>query len=352
MENCVFGSSGSKVSCPMYRLAVPLFRRGVARVRRAPVGVVSGFLIAILLTTSAAARDVSWIGPSSGDWSVPENWTDSQLPLPADNVTIVGATVTVSDTRTVDGTFTLSGNAVLHVSGAPASFTASGAATLDNSRVSVTGGGTAVLDTVSSYAWGTCSSLILFNVDGNGSSLDLSGIQTLTLNAPSCSATPSIQVSNGGMLDLSALESITTESVNNLAIRVLTGGSIDFSSLLSTVDTIVSVDPTSSLSLPALTMLADSTVTVNAGGSLSAPSLTSASGVSFVIASSGSGAAFTALESISDSIISVNGGGSFSLPALTTLVNTPVTVPDGATRFPERACCRRHCWRTSRICAL
>lgn len=101
---------------------------------------------------------------------------------------------------------------------------------ITNLQFDIRGGAQVTFPSVTGYAWEICSSSTLFLIDGAGTALGLPGLQHFNIGAPSCGATPSVNVTNGGHLDLGGLTSITTESVNSLSIALFAGGTMDRSS--------------------------------------------------------------------------------------------------------------------------
>src|SRR5689334_12573276 len=89
----------------------------------------------LLVAATARAALVFWDGPAvGGSWTTAMNWSTDAVPTAADEVTISGATVTVSDARTVAG-LTLADDAQLDVGGIGASLDVIGPANIDNGRL-------------------------------------------------------------------------------------------------------------------------------------------------------------------------------------------------------------------------
>ena len=260
------------------RTGHPSLRRLSAIARAACVMVVGAAAFA------AYGADVSWTGPENGQWHVGDNWSGGTVPEPGDNVSISSANVTVSDVRQIDGSFTLSSGALFTVAGEGASFTATGATTIDNGRLSVGGGALLDLSQATSYSWTECEAGQIIFVSGANSVLDLSGVVTLSVDVPSCEdVTETIFVSTGGLVDFASLETISAPGEQKFFFNLVLAGSIsapnltsiaggDDGSLLAT-SFIIGLDV--DLVLPSLESLSNTTITV-AGGLFTADAVTEA----------------------------------------------------------------------------
>jgi hypothetical protein len=211
------------------------------------------------------------------------------------NVTINdGATFSVPELTDFTPT---DGNRILRVNGT-GSFLAPQLSNIDNLKIQVYSGGQLALPLVTSYTWNLDSHPYIFQVNGDGSFLDLSALRTINMNTTS-SYTIRIYVQANGSIDLSGLESVNTSSgehfyvytdaASTLDLSSLTsidtpgnttfdlrGGTLNLASMLSLSKVTLYVYEGVTLQLPALTSLVDSsTLTLYAGVTLTLPSLTS-----------------------------------------------------------------------------
>src|SRR5262245_4391464 len=117
-------------------------------------------LLLLLLAPSARAASVFWDGPAGGgSWNVATNWSNDAVPTALDDVTISGATVGVSDARTVLG-LTLLDDGRLNVVGIGASLGVTGPANVDNGQLVVTNFGHIDLPMVTSVTRTQCAGSI------------------------------------------------------------------------------------------------------------------------------------------------------------------------------------------------
>ena len=285
--------------------------------------------------SATRAASVSWVGPKLGGvWTTASGWSGGAVPGPDDDVTISGgATVAVGDARVVGGTFTLSQHALLNVTGAAASLTATGPAHVDDGRFFVSDGGHVSLPTVTAVARTWCEpGLVVPVVDFamvlSGGTLDLPALQTFTAAAPSCPAFAfSISALTGGSIDLPSLRSISPQAPHTATVSI--GGTVDLHSLDTLTGTSIDVLGPAPVDLPALHTLTGGTITITAGQKLTANALTQASDV-VVFAGGTDGIAMNALTTLHDAQLFVS-PGTLHFPALTTLVDVSMQIQDGAT---------------------
>ena len=299
-------------------------------------------LIAALLLIScalpAATEDVFWTGPSSGDWFTAGNWSNNQIPQPSDNVTIVNAYVTINGDFTHNGTLTLSNNTSLEITGSGTVFLANGATIMDDSRLIVSDEGQATFPTVTTYTRGQCGSDTLFAADGANSLLSLPNLQSINFDAPECFAIPILLATNGGTLNLPALEGFTIASSSKLAFQLAGGGEMDLSALAVANNAVFQVDAASSLDLPALVSAANGSMAVADGGGLTAANLASIENFIITAPNINGTVAFDGLESITFGGLVVPEGGVWNLPELVTINTASVSVhSNGLLNAPKLA---------------
>jgi hypothetical protein len=294
---------------------------------------------------AAHGADVSWTGPENGQWHVGDNWSGGTVPEPGDNVSISSANVTVTDVRQIDGSFTLSSGALFTVAGDGASFTATGATTIDNGRLSVGGGALLDLSQATSYSWTECEAGQIIFVSGANSVLDLSGVVALSVDVPSCEdVTESIFVSTGGMVDFASLETISAPGEQKFFFNLVLGGSIsapnlssiaggDDGSLLA-ASFVIGLDV--DLVLPSLESLSNTTITV-AGGLFTADAVTQANSCLFSPAGDNT-LSLDGLETMTGGGLTVPTTGRLTLPELVLLRDTFVLLAaDSALSVPKLA---------------
>lgn len=291
------------------------------------------------LPCTAGAIDISWTGPEDGQWHVGSNWSSGTVPEPGDNVIISGANVTVSDVRQIDGSFTLSGGALFSVAGPEASFTATGPTSINNGKLSVGGGALLDLSQAPEFSWTSCESgQTMIFVSGAGSVLDLSGVQTLSIDVPSCTDIGvSIFLTSGGLVDFSALETISAPGLQTFSFNVVLGGQMlapnlsvidgDDGGSLQSVSFIAGADVT--LDFPALTTLNNTTVSV-AGGRFQADAVTEANFCLLSPAGDDS-LSLDSLEIMRGGGLTVPTTGRLTLPELTLLSDTFVLLAEDST---------------------
>lgn len=289
---------------------------------------------ALLCAAGTQAVDVSWTGPDIGQWHVGSNWSGGSVPLPGDDVTINGASVGVTDERRIDGTFTLTNGAELRVSGEFGSFTATGETSINNGRLSVQGGALLDLSRATEYVWSLCEQSQIVFVNGEGSVLDLSGVQQLSMSVPSCGEIQSSMViTSGGLIDFSGLETISSPSAQTLAINLLVGGQMIAPNLSAITGTENALDGLFlltgegvALELPALTSM-ESTTLVMSGGTFTANGLVEA--IDCLLGAGGDGTlSLDALETMRGGGLTIGLESGLTLPELTLLSDTFVLLSD------------------------
>ena len=191
---------------------------------------------------------------------------------------------------------------VLTIDG-PGTFNAANVVDIDNSRFHLSDGAQAALPAKNYSARGLTSTQTLFSVDGPGTVLDLSALESIDDRwddgTYSSAKVHTILASNGGRLDLSGVKSISAPVQGNdrLDIRIDSNGDLDLSDLetthcstnqihfdlgtdLFTLPSLVSIERTKfsmsdggTLNLPALLVSHDSSFTVPTGGTFNLPNL-------------------------------------------------------------------------------
>jgi hypothetical protein len=305
-------------------------------------GTLAAFVL-LLAAHAARAADVSWVG-TSGTWNVGSNWSGGMVPSAGDAVTIAkaGATVTVTDARVVAG-LTLGENALLRA-GTGGSLTVTGPANVDDGRLYLDGGHLG-LATVTAYRRTRCADDNTFLNALPGSSLDLSGLRTITVDATACNLTLYLYAFRGSTVALSNLESITAPSPHALSLSI--GGSVSAPSL-ETIEgkMLLSLLEDVTLDLPALRTLRgdgrDRSVELVASGTpgaqrLSANGLTEASYVK-LLGTHDDAFTMDALTTLRESFVSI-GPGRLAFPELTSLENTNLVLTQGGTLdLPKLTC--------------
>ena len=212
----------------------------------------------------ASPPTVSWAPDVSGSWSNAGNWSSNPaLPAAGDNVVIdpPGATITVthdqgsdslasllcnenlvlaggalsvSASSQVTGSLTVAMGVLLAASGSAATLTANGAAIIDGSNLSASGGGQLNLPTATTYIYAGSAAFAspYLTASGANSDLNLSGVTTI---AGSTGAFNTLTVSglSGGYVDLHNLTGLTgfTGAFSQLTITASSGGYVDLRNL-------------------------------------------------------------------------------------------------------------------------
>ena len=283
----------------------------------------------LLFATTARAASVSWDGPAlGGSWTTATNWSTDTVPTAADDVTISGATVGVFDARVVAG-LTLANEASLNVSGIGASLGVTGPAHVDDGHLVATDFGHIDLPTVTSVTRTQCAGsipVVEFILAMTGGTVNLSGLQTVAVNAPACPEFQlSIDVFAAASVNLSGLQSIAPTVPHGVTFNV--AGMVFLGSLTTADETTFSVLDTASIALPSLTTWHGGGITVVAG-QLTANALTEASGVT-ILAAHDDAIVMNALTTFRDGSFFMN-AGHITLPSLTTFVNVTMQILEGA----------------------
>jgi hypothetical protein len=283
----------------------------------------------LLIAATARAASVSWDGPAlGGNWTVATNWSTNAVPTAADDVTISGATVGVSDARVVAG-LTLANDGRLVVSGIGASLGVTGPANVDDGLLVAMDFGHIDLPTVTSITRTQCAGsipIVELIMATSGGTVNLSGLQTLGVNAPACPEFQlAIDIFAVGNVNLSGLQSIAPTAPHGVTFNV--AGMVFLGSLTTADATSFDVLDTASIVLPSLTTLRGGDITV-VSGQLTANALTEASGVS-ILAAHDAAIVMNALTTYRDGNIFLN-AGHITLPSLTTLFNVTMQILEGA----------------------
>ena len=288
----------------------------------------AAFLLLLLLAPAARAASVFWDGPANGVWNVAGNWSNDAVPTAVDDVTISGATVGVGDARTVSG-LTLLDDGTISVVGIGSSLTVTGPVNVDNGQLVASNFGHIDLSTLTSVTRTQCAGSIpiVSFINAQSGTMNLSGLQTIAVNAPACPAFDlNIDVFGAGNVNLSGLQSTTAAAPHGVAFNVQ--GMIALGSLGTATNTSFNPLDTASIALPSLTTWSggESTIVM---GTLTANSLTQATGVRLLTAHDDA-VVMNALTTVSDGGIFLN-AGRITLPSLTTLVNVSMQLLAGST---------------------
>ncbi|MBI9015785.1 MAG: hypothetical protein JEZ07_00855 [Phycisphaerae bacterium] len=173
---------------------------------------------------------------------------------------------------------------------------------IDNSRFTLTDGhqfGTDEIDAIAYASTGVTSSLTLFSVDGTGTLMDLSSLQSFDASNGTSYRTQTLTATSNGSIDLSSVETVKgmSNSTSRLNFHMDSDGLIDLSSLLEipsgyvnfdinipeytlpllqgTSGTTFDASAVSIINLPALTSFYNGALTIADGGTINAPVLSS-----------------------------------------------------------------------------
>ncbi len=240
--------------------------------------------------------------------------------------------------------------------------------TIDNSRISVSGGvqfGTAYGDmaatTYSSTGLNTgYSTYTLFKASGTDSILDLSSLESINAGFDDNSGGPTyqrIEAEAGGLIKLSAVDTITgpSRAEDWLYVIIGSGSNINLDSLVainsaSSGNTLFDIDVPAfslpalasasrtsfdviaggTLDLLALTSLGNTSFTMGAGSTLNIPAVLSHSGGTLVVPDSGAVNADN-LASMSNVTLDLGTGGAFNAPLLSSFTSSFVELAPGQT---------------------
>ena len=286
-------------------------------------------LALLVVAASARAASVSWDGPAlGGSWTTATYWSTDAVPTAMDVVTISGATVGVFDARVVAG-LTLANDGRLNVSGIGASLSVTGAANIDNGLLAVTNFGHIDLPTVTAITRTQCAGgipIVELILAMSGGTVNLSGLQTLAVNAPGCPAFQlALDVFAVGNVNFAGLQSIAATPPHGVTFNV--AGMVFLGSLTTADETSFDVLDTASIALPALTTLRGGSITVVAG-QLTANALTEASRVN-MLAAHDDAIVMNELATFRDGGIFLN-AGRITLPSLTTFLDVTMQILEGA----------------------
>ncbi len=281
------------------------------------------FVFSVLAQQNVVAQ-VTWVTPGDGDWADGANWSGGNVPTLADDVVVDqgggflvtlgdGATnfafgantlnsqenllltqnadLAIADGGTVNGSFTLGSDSIFAVNGG--SFSANGATVLDGGNLEINNANVDFRN-VTSYLADSGTNFDR-SIVANNSTLNLSGITTLTGNAPNRRF--EIESATNASIDLSGLTEVTGGST--LFSTVGIGSTIDLNQLTTFNSTSTLVDG-SGFSL-----------TCSTGGNIEAVNLRS----------------FT--SSTLTAVIEINSGATLDTQVLETLTNTTVRLESG-----------------------
>lgn len=306
----------------------------------------------LLIASVSQAAVVTWQSDADGTWTNGVNWSSSpMLPgsgdavvidrpsanpvISASNTTITIQTIDCTETlnfssgvqlnltggpSVISGAFTLT-NGVLSVAGAGTSLQLSGTANLNGSRMGASGGGTIALPvTLTTYSQGSSGNI--FSADRAGSVLDASSLKTLSVGVLNGTAT--IKATNGGIVDLSGLETLTNGGNHNNYITVLSlsdgsGGQIKLPNLKTVASAVgqnITYSPAATGALPSLQSTDSFRLTLNPGVHYDLPVLTTFNRSTLSL--NGGSATIPALTNIDGSRFKVFAGSTLALPATAT----------------------------------
>ena len=226
-------------------------------------------------------------------------------------------------------------------------FTTGGLVNIDSSRFFLQAG--AVFDqvTATTYTGNFNDARTIMEADGAGTNLDMSSLTSMTLSeGTSFEDVLTIRASNGGLIDLSNVQTI--ESNDLVELEVQTSGNIDLSSLASTQRVLFDVDvpaytvpvlasasnsrfdvgASATLNLPMLVQHNGGNVTLAADATINLPALTNLNNVTF---SAGANATLDAplLTDIAGSVLTLSPDITFNTGSLSNVDNTRIFVEGG-----------------------
>ncbi len=247
--------------------------------------------------------------------------------------TVLDANLTDMDNVavTLDGTGTVATNqwysltnGSLTVTGGSYASAFAGLSDIDASNLSVQGGANVSLPLVAGFTELQVYTTVTWTAQGPGSTLSLTGLQGMGINANSASQSLTVQALQGGQVNLPALASIGSL---NPAVYFQADGSgslIDLSSLTSFTPPVPEDGPGGSLSVTnnatvldaKLTDLANVAVTLDGTGTIAIDQWTSLTSGSMTV--TGGWYTFPGLTDIDSSSLSVQNGGKLALGMVTT----------------------------------
>jgi len=322
-------------------------------------------VLALPVGGSAALVDATWTGgAATSSYANPANWDLGQTPVNgADTYNVFipasvsvefdvdgahevtdltlgtgstlsiapGEALTVLDDARISGVVTTIGG-TFAAPGPGAQFLNNGARLYVSGAGTISAGALSYTATLSDYR----NNLTLLSANGAGSSLNLASVQTLASASYGYSSSSrwnyDVSATNGGVVDLSALQSIIgcrtdvgSEYLAWLRFRVESGGDILLPSLVQTTGRTYFQIDRDGYSLPALEQTGNTYFAIAAGRSVSVPELRTMSGSGSGI-NLGAGAVMTAPKLASASL----SGGSVTLGAGATLSAGELLSLDGA----------------------
>lgn len=164
-------------------------------------------VLVLLLPLAVQAGTVAWVAAGDGDWNNPANWSTGTLPQAGDdvivnpgrsvtvthgsgdtplnslnltgNLLLTGGVLSVTAASQITGDLTVSNGATLKAIGPAATFTVSGAVTLDAANVYALDGGRITLPGAIYYRGPG-----ILRAQGSGSRLELPNLGSIGLDAP------------------------------------------------------------------------------------------------------------------------------------------------------------------------
>ncbi len=288
------------------------------------------FLALVLSVLPSHSATINWGGGGgNSSWQTAANWSDDVLPGVNDDVIIdAGGSLTVtsdasvtirslqcsnnlavsagtfrvtSGTSIVQGAVSISGNPVLSVSGAGATFILAAATNVNGAGAEALNGGTMSFPVLASYSKGAGCAAPVWQASGLNSVLDAPVLTNLT--GATC-ASLTIQALSGGLVSMPNLARIGDGNLTVAADGI--NSTIDFSALQQTdgVTYGVTLEARSSgtILMPQFKGGKTASVSLRSGGTLPIEQLTELAG--FTV--SGTNANFAALTNLTDGNITVN----------------------------------------------
>jgi hypothetical protein len=334
-------------------------------IRRAGImGVFTALLVLAVTAPAAAQITATYTGPNNGLWSDPANWDTPDAPI-NDGVNtyavIIPNAVTVN--FDIDGdseitSLTLGDNArinftgdrrlttlddaeihgLIHATGPDAAYFAQSplASFTPNGRGrahALGGAAISILAPTYSGSFGGTGNWDVFIAIDAGSTLDLSTVASLALpnDGSALTRTFSVTASNGGVIDLSSVETIQGAGGNNWArFNILSGGQINLDSLQAVSGRTQFQIGVPAHELPALQSVTGASIfTVGSASVLDVPALTSMSGATLAIADGGEIEAPN-LVSFTGGLIDLNPARTLVTPPFTEFDNSRVFISGGA----------------------
>lgn len=323
------------------------------------------FILSFGIANTPPPGTVVWVAPGDGNWNVSANWHTGIVPGPGDhvlidrlaldltvtystgsttivslhsaeNLTLAGGSLTVTNDSEISGTLTITTTGTLRADGVDILLAATGSTTLNQANLYALNGATVVLPGATSYAAGDAeiSQGLNLRADGNGSVLDLSSLTQLEGHT-GWAGRLYVQALNGGRVDLSGL---TTFTVGNMLVTADGPDSIvDFFNLTAFLSTpgfqsansLLEIRNGGAILMAYLTNLERVDLKLNPGGALATSQIVQFTGGSATI--DGIPADFNNALTVDRSNFTLQNGGTLSLNNVTTLYRTGFYVYDGVT---------------------